>query len=128
MYSVTLRLYVFFTEKKKCFVINNQLDQKMLAVRHERESFTGLHNIFKHIIFLIEGSEAISLTLNAFALRHQKILGSANDNERAAAQATHNALLQVETGFQAVNLRLKSLEKRMQNIISLVCQPPPCVT
>ena len=99
----------------------------MLAVRHERESFTGLHNIFKHIIFLIEGSEAISLTLNAFALRHQKILGSANDNERAAAQATHNAMLQVETGFQAVNLRLKSLEKRMQNIISLVCQPLPWV-
>lgn len=95
----------------------------MLDVRHERESFTGLHNIFKHIIFLLEGSEAISLTLKAFAVRHQTLLDCAEGNEKAAAQATHNALLQVETSFQAVSLRLKSLEKRMQNIISLVCQP-----
>ncbi|KAJ5115935.1 hypothetical protein N7456_000283 [Penicillium angulare] len=101
------------------------VEMKMLDASHEREAFTGLHNIFKHIIFLQEGSEAILLTLNAFTICHQKSLGCASDDEKAAAQATHDALLQVETGFQAVNLRIKSLEKRMQNIISLVSQPRP---
>ncbi|KAL2831490.1 hypothetical protein BDW59DRAFT_140224 [Aspergillus cavernicola] len=95
----------------------------MLEPGHKRESFTGLHNISKHIIFLLEVPEAISLTLKAFAVHHRAFLDCANWDEKEAVQATQKALLQVETSFQAVNLRLKSLEKRMQNIISLVSLP-----
>ncbi|KAL3471446.1 hypothetical protein BJX99DRAFT_250458 [Aspergillus californicus] len=96
------------------------IETKMLELRHERESFPALHNISKHIIFLLEGSEAIPLTLRAFAARHQALLDRAGtDHEKEAAEATLKALLQVETSFQAVNLRLNSLEKRMQNTISL---------
>ncbi|KAJ5152124.1 hypothetical protein N7492_010419 [Penicillium capsulatum] len=95
------------------------IETDLLGPHHQRESFTGLHNVFKHIIFLFESTEAILLVLKSFSTHHQNLLDQAESTSAKARLATQHALVQVETSFQAVHLRLKSLEKRMQNVISL---------
>lgn len=94
--------------------------QKTLALSNDRESFTGLHNVSKHIIFLQESSDAILLTLKNLSAHHQNILDKVHERGRHATEATQAMLSHVETQFQTAQLRLKSLEKRMQNVIALV--------
>lgn len=87
----------------------------------DRESFTGLHNVSKHILFLQENAEATMLTLKKLSWHHQQILENIPDGDRHATEMTHGMLTHVETQFQSISLRLKGLEKRMNNIIALVC-------
>lgn len=78
--------------------------------------FAGLHNISKHCIYMNEAVEAAVLTLGSMA------------SQLAAENSRNNSTLteDVATGlgyrkqiFQSTQLRLKSLEKRITNTISL---------
>ncbi|KAL3433940.1 hypothetical protein BDV09DRAFT_186275 [Aspergillus tetrazonus] len=71
------------------------IESKALGLHRNRESFTGLHNISKHIIYLQESSDA--------ALEH------ATEEERAAGKLTRRTIAQVEA----------DLGRRMQNVIAL---------
>jgi hypothetical protein len=92
--------------------------QKALGLSHDRESFTGLHNISKHVIFLQESSEAALETVKNLARHHQDL--SPKTTDQAAGQATRRTIAQVEAEFKGVKLRLRSLDRRMQNVIALV--------
>lgn len=87
---------------------------------NDRESFTGLHNVSKHILFLQESAEATMLTLQKISWHHQQILEDVPDGDRHATEMAQGMLTHAETQFQSISLRLKSLEKRMDNIIALV--------
>lgn len=86
-----------------------------------RESFTGLHNVSKHTLFLQEGAEAMLLTLKSLSRHHERFLEMVPDSDRLVAERAQGMLTHAETQFQSISLRLKSLEKRIQNIIALVC-------
>lgn len=84
--------------------------------------FVGMHNIAKHIIFLKEGSDAALLTLKEIRKHHTGLpRGSSGGSE--AWETTEQTLRYNEGLFQSTNLRLVTLEKRMQNIINLVSTP-----
>lgn len=51
---------------------------------------------------------------------HQRVLQEASAPRHNATDLAHGMLGHVETHFQSTHLRLKSLEKRMENIIALV--------
>lgn len=94
--------------------------QKALTLSQERESFTGLHNVAKHIIYLQESCDATALIVQK-VLAHSKLLhGKASDESKLAMENTFGMLTQVETGFETLNLRLRSLDRRMQGVIALV--------
>lgn len=94
--------------------------QKALGLGHDRESFTGLHNISKHVIFLQESSEAALETVKNLARHHQDLSPRTTYEDQAAGQATRRTIAQVEAEFKGVKLRLRSLDRRMQNVIALV--------
>lgn len=51
---------------------------------------------------------------------HQCMLQEASAPKHNAAELAHGMLGHIETHLQSTNLRLKSLEKRMENVIALV--------
>lgn len=55
-------------------------------------------------------------------MHHQLVLNDMHDNwrRRRMNDMTQRMLRYVENEFETVNLRLQSLEKRMQNVIALV--------
>lgn len=59
-------------------------------------------------------------TLKAMMSHHQRILQEASAPKHNATELAHGMFGHIETHFQSTNLRLKSLEKRMENIIALV--------
>jgi hypothetical protein len=94
--------------------------QRALMLSQERESFTGLHNVAKHIVYLQESCDATSLIVQK-VLAHFKLLQSkASDENKVLMETTWGMLTQVETSFETVNLRLRSLDRRMQSVIALV--------
>jgi len=78
--------------------------------------------VSKHIIFLKESSDAVLLTLKNLSMHHQIVLNDTHNNwrRRGMNDMTQRMLRYVENEFETVNLRLQSLEKRMQNVIALV--------
>lgn len=69
--------------------------------------FGSLHHIAKNVIHLMEASEAMSKVV-------------VHMSECQLDDETRRGLRYQETLFESVNLRLVSLEKRMQNVIDLV--------
>ncbi|KAL4963042.1 uncharacterized protein BDV14DRAFT_177404 [Aspergillus stella-maris] len=94
------------------------IEFRALALHRERETFTGLLNISKHMIYLQESSDAALETMKKLSHYHETLQSSGNDQKRAA-RVTKAAVTQVETEFQAIKLRLRSMDRRMQNVISL---------
>ncbi|GFF58026.1 hypothetical protein IFM62136_03646 [Aspergillus lentulus] len=95
------------------------IELNTLTTARDRESFTGLHNVSKHILFLQESAEATLLTLRNLSGHHGRILETVPDPDRHATETAQGMLAHAETQFQSTSLRLKSLEKRMDNIIAL---------
>ncbi|KAL4737204.1 hypothetical protein BDV11DRAFT_216836 [Aspergillus similis] len=95
------------------------IETKALGLHRDRESFTGLHNISKHIIYLQESSDAALETVRNLHYHHKDLSPSATEEERAAGKVTRRTMAQVEAEFQTVRLRLRSLDRRMQNVIAL---------
>ncbi|KAJ5760679.1 hypothetical protein N7520_007835 [Penicillium odoratum] len=95
------------------------IELNTLTTTRGSESFTGLHNVSKHILFLQESSEAAMLTLKSMMCHHQRILDTVSSSSHQATQAAQGMLAHTETQFQSIGLRLQSLEKRMANIIAL---------
>ncbi|KAL4923146.1 uncharacterized protein BDV17DRAFT_277947 [Aspergillus undulatus] len=95
------------------------IEFRALDLDRDRESFTGLHNISKQMIFLQESSDAALETIKNLTEYHAGLSPSGTEKERAAVRTTRTAITQVETEFQTVRLRLRSLDRRMQNVISL---------
>ncbi|GJP90844.1 uncharacterized protein AlacWU_03743 [Aspergillus niger] len=97
-----------------------QMDNtKTLTTMKDRESFTGLLNVSEHILFLQESAEAAILTLKKLSWHHQQIMEDVPDGDRHATEMAQGMLMHAETQFQSISLRLKGLEKRMDNIIAL---------
>ncbi|CBF81981.1 hypothetical protein AN5394.2 [Aspergillus nidulans FGSC A4] len=95
------------------------IESKALGLHRDRESFTGLHNISKHIIYLQESSDAALETVKNLHHHHKDLSPSATEEERAAGNLTRRTMAQIEAEFQTVRLRLRSLDRRMQNVIAL---------
>ncbi|OJJ56152.1 hypothetical protein ASPSYDRAFT_157429 [Aspergillus sydowii CBS 593.65] len=95
------------------------IETKALGLSHDRESFTGLHNISKHVIFLQESSEAALETVKNLSRHHEEVSPKATLEEQAAGRTTRRTIAQVEAEFKGVKLRLRSLDRRMQNVIAL---------
>lgn len=91
---------------------------EMATLKHARNhsrtavDFTSLHDMSKHCIYMNEAVEAAILTLNAMT-SHLKAAGT---SPRGAAISS---LIYRTSIFQSTHLRLRSLEKRMANVISL---------
>ncbi|KAG2001109.1 hypothetical protein GB937_010497 [Aspergillus fischeri] len=100
------------------------IEWNTLTTARYRESFTWLHDVSKHILFLQESAEATLLTLRNLSWHHGRILETVPDPDRHATETAQEMLAHAETQFQSTSLRLKSLEKRMDNIIALVCLIP----
>ncbi|KAJ6041238.1 uncharacterized protein N7446_010869 [Penicillium canescens] len=96
-----------------------KIETRALMLSQERESFTGLHNVAKHIVHLQESCDATYLIVQK-VLAHFKLLQSkASDENKVLMESTWGMLTQVETSFETVNLRLRSLDRRMQSVIAL---------
>ncbi|KAL2812566.1 hypothetical protein BDW59DRAFT_167780 [Aspergillus cavernicola] len=95
------------------------IEFKALGLNRDRESFTGLHNISKHIIYLQESSDAALETVKNLLNYHEDLSLKATEEERAAGRVTRRTITQVEAEFQTVKLRLRSLDRRMKNVIAL---------
>ncbi|KAF4152776.1 hypothetical protein CNMCM6069_001601 [Aspergillus lentulus] len=100
------------------------IELNTLTTARDRESFTGLHNVSKHILFLQESADATLLTLRNLSGHHGRILETVPDPDRHATETAQGMLAHAETQFQSTSLRLKSLEKRMDNIIALISHRP----
>ena len=76
----------------------------------------------KHIIYLKEGSDAASLTLSHLGEFHQELRKQPPQGHGAipTMRLTSQMLKHKAVQFEVWNLRMTSLEKRMQNIINLV--------
>ncbi|KAB8067758.1 hypothetical protein BDV29DRAFT_196188 [Aspergillus leporis] len=96
-----------------------EVETKTLKLSESRESFTGLHNLAKHVIYLQESSDAVLLTVKKLSMRHLSLIEEAPSENRQAMKNTAGMLTQIETQLETANLRLRSLEKRMKNVISL---------
>ncbi|KAL2354960.1 hypothetical protein BJ546DRAFT_1061247 [Cryomyces antarcticus] len=78
--------------------------------------FLPLHNVSKHIIYLKEASDAAVLLVDDLCAHHKRL----TEEKPAILSASIQDALKYKKGlFQSTQLRLTSLEKRMQNIISL---------
>ncbi|KAJ9640451.1 hypothetical protein H2199_005990 [Coniosporium tulheliwenetii] len=86
------------------------------GVAADKIDFVGLHNVSKHIIYVREAADAMLLTLESLSTAHKHTISNTNS---PIIHATQSALRYRRTLFQSTQLRLTSLEKRMQNIISL---------
>jgi hypothetical protein len=100
----------------------NQVDD--LEIKY-RPNFVGLHNLAQHMIHLKESSEAVLRTVESLRAQHDIMTSvvdlNKTDSGTIAARATTKSLLAHRYSlFQSTNLRINSLEKRMQNVINLV--------
>lgn len=88
----------------------------------EAFDFVGLHNIAKHITHLKEGADAASLTMSHLQKFHQELVGAPPQGPDTVPfiRLTDQMLKQKAVQFEVWQLRMASLEKRMQNIINLV--------
>ena len=83
----------------------------------EEVDFLELHTIAKSVIYLNEGADAILLTLDSMLASY--LTEGIQTPAPARSMALHG--LRYRKGqFQSTQLRLRSLEKRMSNIINLV--------
>jgi hypothetical protein len=93
------------------------LEKARARDRASQFDFVGLHNVSKHIAYLNEAADALLLIVEDMRVQ-SRALPCATDaghvEEIVAALAYQKGL------FHSGNLRLKSLDKRMQNIINLV--------
>ncbi|KAF8545239.1 hypothetical protein BDD12DRAFT_800646 [Trichophaea hybrida] len=129
--------------------------EKIIKMTHAQLDFVRLHNVAKHVIHLLESSEAAIETIKSMQSAHQKLLS--NDEHTTNMDSIVNALgriqgiasdlpisskdenprnefgdfvgretesnLQYIMGlFHSTNLRLRSLEKRINNTINLSFQ------
>ncbi|OCK95889.1 uncharacterized protein K441DRAFT_704722 [Cenococcum geophilum 1.58] len=78
--------------------------------------FAGLHNVAKHVIYLLETSESALLTAESLCASHKQLIG---DNPNAPSASTQSSLLYRKGLFQSTQRRLVSLDRRMENIIGL---------
>lgn len=87
-----------------------------------RHDFVGLHNVAKHIIYLKENSEAATMTVSHLKTFHGELLNHPPQGQDAmpAMQMTSQMLAQKSVQFEVWELRMTSLQQRMQNIINLV--------
>ncbi|EME84380.1 uncharacterized protein MYCFIDRAFT_207257 [Pseudocercospora fijiensis CIRAD86] len=78
--------------------------------------FASLHNISKHCIYISEATEAAILSVDSMIahLRSHRLVISASMTDAALSHLTCRKL-----ALQSTQLRIRSLEKRMANIISL---------
>jgi len=79
--------------------------------------FVGLHNVAKHVIYLQEASEAALSTVQSLREHHEQDI---KDRHTPVTDGVQDALRYRQSLFQSTQLRLKSLDRRMQNIIALV--------
>jgi hypothetical protein len=91
--------------------------QSTCKAENFRQDFIALHHIAKNIIHLKEASDAVLKTVSHM-IRHHTESCQVDRPNHCSTSAT---LDYQQTLFESVNLRLTSLEKRMQNIINLVC-------
>ncbi|KAJ5779486.1 hypothetical protein N7457_007206 [Penicillium paradoxum] len=96
-----------------------KIETRALMMSQERESFTGLHNVAKHIVYLQESCDATSLIVQKVIAHSELLQGKASDGDKEIMECTRGMLTQVETSFETVNLRLRSLDRRMQSVIAL---------
>ena len=89
---------------------------------HGKHDFVGLHNMAKHILHLKEGSAAAELTMAHFGKFHQELRQQPPQGEAArhTMRSTGQMLAQKAVQFEVWNLRMTSLQQRMQNVINLV--------
>ncbi|KAG4431382.1 hypothetical protein IFR05_013142 [Cadophora sp. M221] len=82
--------------------------------------FVGLHMLSKHQIYLIEAADAAVATLDSLTEHHERVMKSYAPASELAFRRTQNKFRHQRTMLKSTNFRLKSLEKRTQNIINLV--------
>jgi hypothetical protein len=87
----------------------------------ERIDFVGMHNIAKHVVYMRESFDAISHTVDALLAIHSNKSWQlkAGTTPSPVNVSVHRALLYRKGVFHSSNLRLKSMEKRVQNLIQL---------
>ncbi|WPG97702.1 Notoamide biosynthesis cluster protein M' [Acrodontium crateriforme] len=119
-------LYLFVDDASwKLADIFRDIEQTTLAnsktqddMKNEIEcDFPGLHNIAKHGSYMSESVEAAISILDAMSAHFQGNAVPGNDSSLSTAAI--NGLHYHRRLFQGTQLRLKSLENRMANIISL---------
>jgi len=79
------------------------------------QEFVGLHNVAKHCIYMQEAFDAMLLTIDDMLTQHARLFEKAQHKETTQSMLKHKRGL-----FNSVKLRLASLDKRTQNIITLV--------
>jgi hypothetical protein len=85
--------------------------------------FVLLHNLEKHVLHLKEGIEAIIYTVKSVQKAHHDLFKASNFGELAphpAIPATDKDLEYILGSFQALSLRVRSVETRVKNVINLV--------
>ncbi|KAF2687739.1 hypothetical protein K458DRAFT_257591, partial [Lentithecium fluviatile CBS 122367] len=78
--------------------------------------FLEMHTVAKSVVYLIEGAEAIAMTVENMLASYTLTASSQHSNQ---ALVTIQELRYRRGLFQSTQLRLKSLEKRMSNVINL---------
>ncbi|SMR49802.1 unnamed protein product [Zymoseptoria tritici ST99CH_3D1] len=96
-------------------------NEKVPNGRHETEAvdFTGLHNISKHCTYLNEAVEASLCTLETMLVHISQVQRHALSPPTRLQTAVLSSLMYRQNAFRSTQLRLRSLEKRMANVISL---------
>lgn len=81
----------------------------------------------KHIIYLKEGAEATFSMSQRILTHHGEVLLShppqPGDDSKRTMQHVHQMLAQKVTQFECWNIRMESMQKRMENVINLVWGP-----
>lgn len=79
----------------------------------------------KHIIYLKEAAEATFSMSQRILTQHGKVLLShppqAGDDSKRTMQRVDQMLAQKVTQFECSKIRMESMQKRMENVINLVC-------
>lgn len=79
----------------------------------------------KHIIYLKEAAEATFSMSQRILTHHGGVLFShppqPGDDTRRTMQRVHQMLAQKMTQFESWKIRMESMQKRMENVINLVC-------
>jgi hypothetical protein len=73
----------------------------------------------KYQIYLLEATEAVTATLDCVQAHHEQVTKASTSLSSAACE-TQAGFRYRRTLLKSTDLRLKSLEKRTQNIINLV--------
>jgi hypothetical protein len=75
----------------------------------------------KHEIYLLEATEAVMATLESLRAHHEWVMGGPSSPSSAMSEI-QASFRHRKSLFKSTDLRLKSLEKRTQNIVNLVCR------